>query len=971
MSNLITVVSSGDSRADHASTETGHNSRLTMAYFNAQSVRQIAGEIHDFIADNTLDALILTETWLQEVGDEPCVKEMTPPDYVFHSFPRVGRRGGGIAVLMSKSLAPKVTFRCLSYASFEAVTMCLSAEKLVNLTVVYRPPPSKQNKLTTKMFLQDFELFLDERLTERDKTVVIGDFNLHFDVQTNPDVQKLCSLLSDQSFTQIVDEPTHKRGHILDWLVTAEDSTLIHDVSVSENLLSDHKSLFFSLSLSRPLRKKRSVTSRNIRRINLEKFQSEVKAMCSTVLGDCPEEELAEKYNDSMQQLLDRHAPLKTRCVTERRSAPWINDNIRAAKRELRRAERTAHRTRFTVHREIFVKQRNALKALHRAAKRDYLCDKIRHCSSIRLLYSVTDELMGRMTELKLPTNIPLWDLPNTFSDFMHEKIANIRRVLDSCPVPASFEPFADTGLCTFAPVSEDLIRKLITDAPPKCCALDPIPTALLKTCYENLVPVITKIVNYSLLSGSVPQCFKQALVRPLLKKPSLDQNMLKNYRPVSNLSFLSKLLERVVLLQLTDHVSRNDLLERNQSAYRQNYSTETALLHITNCLLESTDQGRVSILSLLDLSAAFDTIDHNILLERLHMTFGISGSALQWLRSYILDRFQVVVVNSISSTPQRLDFGVPQGSVLGPLLFVLYTQPVSRIVRQSGSDLHKFSDDTQLFSSALPVDFGTLIKQTETCVEHVKAWIDSNKLKLNDDKTEALVVGTRSRTGVCYSEHLNIGGSPIPFQPKVKSLGVVLDSSLTMSHHISSVCRSAYLELRRISAIRPFLTTSATATLVCSRVLSRIDYCNSLLAGITSDQIARLQRILNNSARLIFRKKRSEHVTPMLISLHWLPIKQRIEYKLATLAFRYFDGTLPPYLSHCLSSYTPHRSLRSSSDKLLCVPRVNLKSAGARSFQYQAPCVWNSVPIQTRLSPSLTSFKSSLKTHLFRNAFT
>ena len=358
------------------------------------------------------------------------------------------------------------------------------------------------------------------------------------------------------------------------------------------------------------------------------------------------------------------------------------------------------------------------------------------------------------------------------------------------------------------------------------------------------------------------------------------------------------------MLLQLNDHVSRNDLLERNQSAYRQNHSTETALLHITNCLLESTDQGRVSILSLLGLSAAFDTIDHSIFLERLHTTFGISGSALQWLRSYILDRFQVVVVNSISSTPQRLDFGVPQGSVLGPLLFVLYTQPVSRIVHQSGPDLHKFSDDTQLFSSAFPVDFGTLIKQTETCVEHVKAWMDSNKLKLNDDKTEALVVGTRSRTGVCYSKHLNTGDSPIPFQPKVKSLGVVLDSSLTMSHHISSVCCSAYLELRRISAIRPFLTTSATATLVCSRVLSRIDYCNSLLAGITSDQIARLQRILNNSARLMFRKKRTEHITPMLISFHWLPIKQRIEYKLATLAFRYFDGPLPLTLS--LLSHLP-----------------------------------------------------------------
>ena len=530
----------------------------------------------------------------------------------------------------------------------------------------------RKKKKEKKKVLQDFESFLDERLTEKDKTVVIGDFNLHFDVQANPDVQKLCSLLSDQSFTHIVDEPTHKRGHILDWLVTSKDSTLIHDVSVSENLLSDHKSLFFSLSLSRPLRKKHSVASLNIRRINLEKFQSEVNAVCSTVLAGCPEEELAEEYNDSVQKLLGLHAPLKTRCVAERRSVPWINDNIRAAKRELRRAEKTAHRTKLTVQREIIVNQRSALKALHRAAKRDYLCHKIRHCSSSRLLYSVTDVPMGRTTEPKLPTNIPLSDVPNAFSDFMHEKIGNIRQVLDSCPVPASFEPSAGTRLYTFAPVSEDLIRKLINDAPPKCCALDPIPTALLKTCYEDLVPVITKIVNYSLLSGSVPQCFKQALVRPLLKKLSFDQNMLKNYRPVSNLSFLSKLVERVVLLQLTDHVSRNDLLERNPSAYRQNHSTETALLHFTNCLLESTDQGYVSILSLLDLSAAFDTSDHSILLERLHTTFGISGSAIQWLRSYILDRFQVVVVNSISSTPQRVDFGVPRGSVLGPLLFVL-----------------------------------------------------------------------------------------------------------------------------------------------------------------------------------------------------------------------------------------------------------------------------------------------------------
>ena len=140
------------------------------------------------------------------------------------------------------------------------------------------------------------------------------------------------------------------------------------------------------------------------------------------------------------------------------------------------------------------MKQSNALKVLHRAAKRDYLCDKLRHCSSIRLLYSVTDELMGRTTEPKLPTGIPLLGLPNAFSDFMHEKIANIRRVLDSCPVPASFEPFAGTGLCTFTPVSEDLIRKLINDARPKCCALDPIPLHCSKHAMRTSFPSLPKL---------------------------------------------------------------------------------------------------------------------------------------------------------------------------------------------------------------------------------------------------------------------------------------------------------------------------------------------------------------------------------------------------------------------------------------------------------------------------------------------
>ena len=170
---------------------------------------------------------------------------------------------------------------------------------------------------------------------------------------------------------------------------------------------------------------------------------------------------------------------------------------------------------------------------------------------------------------------------------------------------------------------------------------LDPVPTYLVHECLDDLITTITAIINESLVSGIVPPPFKQAIVLPLLKKPNLDRNVLKNYRPVSNLHFLSKILEKVVLQQLSDHLNATDTLEPFQSAYRADHSTETLLLRVTNDLLMACDQGSVSILSLLDLSAAFDTLDHNILLKRLRLSFGISGVVLRWLESYLTERNQ------------------------------------------------------------------------------------------------------------------------------------------------------------------------------------------------------------------------------------------------------------------------------------------------------------------------------------------
>ena len=202
------------------------------------------------------------------------------------------------------------------------------------------------------------------------------------------------------------------------------------------------------------------------------------------------------------------------------------------------------------------------------------------------------------------------------------------------------------------------------------------MPTSLLRQCLDEIAPYITDIVNASLETGLVPQSFKQAIVKPLLKNSGLDPDNLKNYRPVSNLPFVSKILEKVVLEQLSNHIARNGLQVCFQSAYRQHHSTETALLRIVNDLLQVIDKGKSTILTLLDLSAAFDTLDHDILLGRLRNTFGVSDTALNWFHSYLHERKQVVSIGRSQSKEQNILYGVPQGSVLGPVLFVLYTTP-------------------------------------------------------------------------------------------------------------------------------------------------------------------------------------------------------------------------------------------------------------------------------------------------------
>ena len=563
--------------------------------------------------------------------------------------------------------------------------------------------------------------------------------------------------------------------------------------------------------------------------------------------------------------------------------------------------------------------------------------------------------------------------------NFFNDKIVTIRNDL-SLRIPshptevfAVFDyPPLDCSLDSFVPVSAKDLTVMCKKLLSKSCSLDPIPADLLRHNLDLLLPVICKIVNKSLSSGTVPSSLKSAVLRCLLKKPSLDKETLANYRPISNLKMVSKMIEKAVAVQLNNYLSANSLHEPFQSGYKPCHSCETAILRVYNDILLFLDNRNCVAMLLLDLSAAFDTVDHSILLNRLSTKFGIRGSVLQWFKSYLSHRTQYVSVDGVSSVSLPLRCGVPQGSVLGPLLYVLYTSPVADILRKHQMSFHLYADDTQLyipFTCNNDISFDNAMNRISNCLTEIDSWMILNKLKLNKSKTEFLIFSSKNNPQ-CSVRNLHFGADVIVPSSSAKNIGVTFDSSMSMLPHIKNTCKSAFFHLRNIAKIRKYLSVKSTEILVHAFITSKLDNYNSVLFGLPKYLIDRLQAVQNASARLVTLSKKRNHITPILFKLHWLPVQFRVQFKILLLTFNALHGCGPIYIQNLIKRYIPARKLRSSSHLSLSVKSYNLKCCGYRSFSVAAPLLWNSLPESLRDASSLDSFKCDLKTYLFRCAY-
>ena len=424
----------------------------------------------------------------------------------------------------------------------------------------------------------------------------------------------------------------------------------------------------------------------------------------------------------------------------------------------------------------------------------------------------------------------------NDIGEFFVQKITRIRRERDAAILSEDIRallpddqvlPDSYTTLDHFKQLSEDEVRTLVSSASKKHCALDPMPSSLVSDCLDVLLPVITKIINSSLVHGYFLQDWKEALVKPLLKKSVLVADF-NNLRPISSLKFISKLTERTVYNQTYDHVMANDLLSKLQSAYGKRYSTKTAVLKIYNDILLSMNKQHVTLLVLLDLSPAFDIVDNSILLERTTKSFGISGKALEWLSSYLSGRSQRVTLDGGVSMEFMTTCGVPQRSCLGPLLSTLYSSKLFTIIEKYIPCV--LEHDTQQYLSFNPGCTATeeeSIAPMENCIKAIRAWMIIDKMKINDIKTEYLIIGTKQQLNKVNIRTLSVGDSAVAPAAMARNLGVLFDENLTLLPRINNTCKAAFYYIHNIRRIRKYLSVETTRTLVHTVVIGRLDYCN------------------------------------------------------------------------------------------------------------------------------------------------
>lgn len=937
----------------------GCNDKIIFSHFNIRSLCSQFGSFSEFIAAEEYDVIGLSETWLNNSIDNDGI---SIPNYKIIRKDRNGR-GGGVAFYISNSLKFQVLDTPPQNSALEQLWIRTKINgKVICFGSLYRPPP-----INLSACLDDLENAIVEFLPASDLIMFGGDLNVNILETGSPGCSSINRLLNKYNLTQLIQVPTRistTGAKLIDVLVTSAPD-LVTDVQViNMDDISDHCLIFTELGLKRMRTPISCHSYRDYSNFIFVDFLNDIfKINWQNIFNLTDVDDMVLFFHSNVTDVFNVHAPFKTSKFTKTR-APWITDNIRLMMKLRQKALTKYKKLKTEVSLNEYKQLRNFVTNAVRNEKRAYLSHKFQVDPTS---FWKTLKCLNITPKVSKPPIICNPTAADHFNSFFINNIPKVNTIPcnNNNNVLNKYTNEVHPNIANyfkFKEISEEEVEKTFFSIKSSSAGSDGIGVKMISLLIPYLTPYITFIINKALLSSKFPSEWKKADVVPIPK--TNDPSEFAHYRPISILPTLSKILEKAMFQQLNDFFILNSIIPSTQSGFRTQHGTVTALLHVCDDVFRSLDSGNVTALVLLDYSKAFDTLDHSLLLTKLKY-FGLHDSAMDLLNDYLTNRMQRVRLESTFSKYMSINQGVPQGSILGPLLFSIYTCDLGKSLRTCRS--HQYADDLQLYCSFPPSEINNAIRNINADLNAIVQVSNSHKLVLNGAKSKLLLFGMPESQIVNFS--LTIDGNILQPSSCEKNLGIFLDDQLKFEKHVSNILQRAYYKLKLLYMHKDILSTNIKLRLTDTLVLSLISYGNLLFwPALTQKDKLSLQKLQNACLKFSYNKRKFDHVTPLFRSSRWLKLNERFKINMATLVYKIVHSKLPSYLHVKLvtNNGVHGRAMRHSHS--FRIPKHKSTKFQA-SFSYNAIKIYNALPNYLKSKSTVVSFRKAVKLHYFNES--
>lgn len=925
---------------------------LKIAHLNIRSLPAHFLEIRKLLTQHNIDILTLSETWLSDNIDSRILKI---PLYNFYRCDRRGRGGGGVAVYCKDNINPKID-KCTADDVNEIMWLTFAVSNgTIALGVVYRPPNTNFS-----VFLNTFADLLADHLIRSNRLICTGDFNVNLLDLSDSKTQRLLNLISSMNLTQIIKQPTR---------ITTSSATLLDLIIVNEDYpppvsnvfkvsYSDHYGVCSELNFKSNKNMRRSFQARNFTHFNYEEFVSDLYKVPWFLIYDLPNVDLKLAFlNSNILRTLEKHAPIKQYVFT-RPPAPWITYNVKLMMKARDVAHRRYHKTRNPVHYEFYKSLRNEV---NRAIKREKAAYFSYRCS---VNATNKQKLWKEIKNLNLCHQNNNHDIPGNLADvdaINKYFLSPVAFPLKDIPT-INFHHSCTAPKFQFKAITSDEILGALGKLKSNATGVDGINAKTLNMCVPVLIDYVTHIFNFCIENSQFPKTWKSSIIRPLPKTSNV--NSIQDLRPISILPTLGKIFERCIESQLREFVNVYDVLPPYQSGFRPGFSSVSAVTHVVDDVLRASDAGNATVLVLLDFSRAFDTIHHKVLLNVLAAS-GLGDAAIALMESYLSDRSQQVLLDTKCSSSLPVSHGVPQGAILSPLLFSLYTSGLPAIIQHC--QYHLYADDTQIYLSFKPENY----REAQQCLQHdierICHFATNYQLQINPGKTQLIVFGSRRAREIVKSNlHIKIASKEIPFVECVKNLGIWLDSSLRFDKNTSKLVQKAFAALKSIFINRHFFDTSTRSLLCESLVLSNFTYGDVLYSpSLKKEACTKIQKVQNCCVRLIYGLSRHQRISHVYRNLHILDMRGRRLLHQITYYIIIIRTSNPTYLYSKIQFRHQAHNVNIRANSYISIPKHRLEQF-KNSFTYSiAKHINDLLPIIDIYNFPICVIRSRLRQHI------